>query len=216
LLPRDYYAMAEQVAGDVGPDVLTLEASPLEGDAAPPESAGGIAVAPAPPKVRFTEETEEDLYARKRRTLVIRHSSADRVVALLEIVSPGNKASRDGIRSFTAKAAGVLRRGIHLLVIDLHPRTPRDPQGIRAVIWGEFADSTITPPPDKPLTLVSYAADGTRKRAYVEPVAVGDALPDMPLYLTPEFYVNVPLETTYRGAYNAVPRRWREVLETRP
>ena len=39
---------------------------------------------------------------------------------------------------------------------------------------------------------------------------------DMPLYLTPEFYVNVPLETTYRAAYDAVPRRWRDVLEERP
>jgi hypothetical protein len=214
LLPPNYDAMAEQVAGNVGPDVLTLEATAPAGEAAP-DSEGGVAVAPAPPKVRFTEETEEDVYARKRRMLVIRHSSDDRVVALLEILSPGNKASRDAIRTFAAKAAGVLRRGIHLLVIDLHPRTPRDPQGIHAVIWGEFADSTITPPSDKPLTLVSYATDGTRKRAYLEAVAVGDALPDMPLYLTPEFYVNVPLETTYGAAYEAVPRRWRDVLEGR-
>jgi hypothetical protein len=214
LLPRDYYAMAEQIAGNVGPDVLTLEVPPSEDNPPPAEGGGGVAVAPAPPKVRFTEETEEDLYARKQRQLVIRHSSDDRIVALVEILSPGNKASRDAIRSFTEKAAAVLRRGLHLLVIDLHPRTPRDPQGIHALIWGQFADSTITPPPDKPLTLVAYASDGTRKRAYLEPVAVGDALPDMPLYLTPEFYVNVPLETTYRTAYDAVPRRWRDVLET--
>src|SRR5690242_14462834 len=93
LLPPDYYAMAEQIAGNVGPDVLTLEAPPPETDATPSDGGGGIATAPAPPKVRFTEETEEDLYARKRRSLVIRHSSEDRVVALLEILSPGNKAS---------------------------------------------------------------------------------------------------------------------------
>ncbi len=52
-----------------------------------------------------------------------------------------------------------------------------------------------------------------RKRAYLEPVVVGDVLPDMPLCLTPEYYVNVPLETTYRTAYDAVPRRWRDVLD---
>jgi hypothetical protein len=44
-------------------------------------------------------------------------------------------------------------------------------------------------------------------------VAVGDALLDMPLYLTPEFYVNVPLEATYRTAFDAVPRLYRDVLE---
>jgi hypothetical protein len=212
LLPRDYYAMAEQIAGNVGPDVLTLEAAPSEPPTAPLEGEGGVAVAPAPPQVRFTEETEDDLYARKRRTLVIRHSSGDRVVALLEILSPGNKASPGAIGSFVRKAAAVLREGIQLLVIDLHPRTPRDPDGIQSLIGGDFADSTITLPPDKPLTLVSYATDGTRKRAFLEAIAVGDVLPDMPLYLTPDFYVNVPLETTYRAAFDAVPRRWRENL----
>jgi Protein of unknown function (DUF4058) len=213
LLPRDYYAMAEQIAGEVGPDVLALEARPPEGSASPSSSEGGVAIAPALPKIHFTEATEEDQYAKKRRTLVIRHSSEDRVVALLEILSPGNKASRDAIRSFTEKAAGVLRRGVHLLVIDLHPRTPRDPQGIHSVIWGQFADSTLALPPDKPLTLVSYVTEGAKRRAYIEPLAVGDALPDMPLFLTPEYYVNVPLETTYRTAFDAVPQRWRNVLE---
>jgi hypothetical protein len=103
---------------------------------------------------------------------------------------------------------------IGLIGHPLHPRTPRDPDDIHALLEGQFADSTITPPPDKPLTLVAYARDGARKRAYLELVAVGDALPDMPLYRTPAFYVNVPLETTYRTAYDAVPRRWRDVLET--
>lgn len=32
---------------------------------------------------------------------------------------------------------------------------------------------------------------------------------EMPLFLEPETYVNVQLETTYQGT----PRRWREVLE---
>jgi hypothetical protein len=48
--------------------------------------------------------------------------------------------------------------------------------------------------------------------AYVEPVAVGDPLPEMPLFLEPELYVPVPLETTYTSAFAAVPRRWRDQL----
>lgn len=50
--------------------------------------------------------------------------------------------------------------------------------------------------------------------SYVEPVAVGDLLIDMPLFLAPGWYVNVPLEQTYQAAYRGVPRRFREVLET--
>jgi hypothetical protein len=35
----------------------------------------------------------------------------------------------------------------------------------------------------------------------------------MPLFLTPERYVNVPLEETYLGAYEGVPQRWKRVIE---
>jgi hypothetical protein len=49
--------------------------------------------------------------------------------------------------------------------------------------------------------------------AYVEPVAIGAALPEMPLFLEEDWYVNVPLEATYQEAYTTVPRRWREVIE---
>jgi len=50
--------------------------------------------------------------------------------------------------------------------------------------------------------------------AYVEPTCVGRVLPDMPLFLTPEHYVNVPLENTYMAAWRGVPERWRRVIES--
>ena len=37
---------------------------------------------------------------------------------------------------------------------------------------------------------------------------------DMPLFLEPEIYVNVPLEATYQAAYRGVPQRWKNVLES--
>lgn len=67
-------------------------------------------------------------------------------------------------------------------------------------------------PADKPLTLVSYECDLVL-RAYVVNVAVGDALPEMPLFLVPQGQVPLPLEATYQAAFAAVPRRWRRVLE---
>jgi hypothetical protein len=44
-------------------------------------------------------------------------------------------------------------------------------------------------------------------------VAVGDSLPDMPLFLDPGHYVHTPLEPTYQAAYRGVPKRWREILD---
>lgn len=62
------------------------------------------------------------------------------------------------------------------------------------------------------MTLVAYET-GLSVRAYVEPVAVGETLHDMPLFLEPGGHVPVPLERTYQAAFAALPRRWRVVLE---
>ena len=67
-------------------------------------------------------------------------------------------------------------------------------------------------PAEKRLTLVAYECALTT-RAFIEPVAVGDRLPDMPLFLEPERFVNVPLEATYQTAFAVQPERWRRVLE---
>jgi len=48
--------------------------------------------------------------------------------------------------------------------------------------------------------------------AAFRPVAVGDALPEMPLFLGPNGCVQAPLDATYQTAFAAMPRRWRRVL----
>jgi Protein of unknown function (DUF4058) len=213
ILPPDYYAQAEQIAGPLGPDVLTLQTPDVPTNVAVDQSSGGgIAVATARPRARWSASVEMSEYGRRRRSIVIRHSSGDRIVALIEIVSPGNKSSQHALWSFVEKALEALYRGYHLLVVDLFPPGPRDPQGIHGVIWEELGDAGFIQPSDEPLTLAAYSA-GSPKTAYVEPTAVGREMIDMPLFLEPETYVNVPLEATYQAAYRGVPRRWRQVLE---
>src|SRR5262249_9223121 len=179
-LPSDYYALPEQVAAGFGPDVLTLQNQPTEKESTP--EGGGIATAvlQSRPQTRFMAETEGEFYRRKKSWIVVRHVSGDRIVAMLEIVSPGNKASRSAFRAFVNKACELLEARVHLLVIDPFPPGPRDPNGVHAAIWEEIEDSSFRLPEDKPLTLVSYECDLTT-RAYIEPIAVGDALPDMAL-----------------------------------
>lgn len=215
LLPPDYYALAEQIAGGLGPDVLTLEtvgAGPVRRNDDEPTTAGaGIALATTPPKVRFTASAETEQYARRRSRIAIRHASGDRVVAMLEIVSPGNKASRHAFRSFVEKAAELLEAGIHLLIVDLFPPGGFDPQGVHGAIWSEIVEEDFQLPPEQPLTLVAYSA-GEMKRAFIDPVAAGEPLSDMPLFLEPDTYVPVPLEESYRAAFDGVPKRWQEEL----
>jgi hypothetical protein len=212
LLPADHYALAEQLAGGFGPDVLTLEGPSEASPAIPDESSGGIALATVQPKVFFRARTEADIYAAKANRIAIRHVTNHRVVAVIEIVSPGNKGARGTIRTFVEKAADLLRSGIHLMIVDLFPPTARDPQGIHRLIWEELDSTDFVLPADRRLTLASYTG-GTCQEAFVEPVAVGATLPNMPLFLTSAKYIPVPLEATYQSAWSAVPAFWRNVLE---
>ncbi len=52
--------------------------------------------------------------------------------------------------------------------------------------------------------------------AFIEPVAVGEPLPEMPLFLTEDVWVPVPLEMTYQAAFDAVPHYWRDVVAGTP
>ena len=156
-------------------------------------------------------ETEREFYRRKQNSVAVRHVSGDRVVARVEVVSPGNKSSRRALRSFLDKTSEMLDRRVHLLILDLFPPGPRDPYGIHAAIWEEYTGLEEALPAEGPLTLASYESSET-VRAFVEPVAVGDELPDMPLFLRPGGHVPVPLEQTYGAAFEAVPSRWRRVL----
>jgi hypothetical protein len=203
LLPAGYNALAEQHAGRAIADVLTLHASPV-----PPEPR---LLPPA------TGETVEPAALTRRRTLAIRHVSGHRLVALLEIVSPSNKDRAQHVEDFAAKAVDALDLGVHVLVVDLFPPGPHDPHGMHGVIHQRLEQSEAGHdlPADEPLTLASYVA-GPRVEIYGEQVAVGAVLPDMPLFLRPDRYINVPLEPTYQAAYSGVPAFWRDVLEGRP
>jgi hypothetical protein len=202
----------------VWPDVLTLEATDPEfgvGHWSVGDPGGAIAVADHPPAVSLTITAEAERVALKQRRLVIRHATGDRIVALLEIVSPGNKDRRLSLSRFVDKATAALRQGYHLLIVDLFPPGPHDRQGIHGAVWAEvdgIEAAQYRQPPDKPLTLVAYEAKPA-PTAYVEPIAVGAALPDMPLFLEPGWYIGVPLEETYLQAWRGFPDRWRRVID---
>ena len=118
-----------------------------------------------------------------------------RTLAVIEIVSPDNKDSKATFADFVDKAIDFLRQGIHLLIVDLFPPSPRDPFGIHKAIWDEIHEEDFTFPAGKDRILVSYEMGGERV-AYIEPAALGEALVEMPLFLATGMHVTVPLEAT--------------------
>jgi len=204
-LPDGYMAMAEQVTGRPIPDVVALHSRPSNGEP------GGVAVLAAPPTARVIARFEKINYAKRKDRVVIRHGRG-KVIAIIEIVSPGNKDSRNAIRTFVEKAADILNQGIHLLVVDLFPPTSRDPQGIHKAIWDEFGDEPFQLPPGKPFTVASYVG-GDLPIAYVESVGIGDRLPSLPIFLSETRYIPAPLEETYEQAWTVFPTMLKEIID---
>jgi hypothetical protein len=209
LLPPDFYALIEQHPGRQIPDLLTLHASPALTPLPPP--AGGVAVAEVRAKVRRRLTAPA---TPPRRTVAVRHVSGHRLIALIEIISPANKDRLENVRTFADKAAQALRAGVHVLVADLFPPGPYDPEGMHGAIWQRFGGESYPVPTEEPLTIASYLATD-EPEAWLEHVAVGGELPDMPLFLTAEVCVPLPLGQTYQAAYEKAPTFWRDVLEGR-
>jgi hypothetical protein len=206
ILPGGYYAMADQRVSGPEPDIITLRLRS-------PEPKGGLVVAKTPPRIQFAAHVENEtaLYARKANRIVIHHELG-RVVAMIEVVSPGNKDSKYAVASFIARAVDFIRNGIHFLMIDLFPFGPRDSQGIAPAIWDDLVGGSLgSRPADRLLTVAAYDA-GNEFTAYVDALAVGDPLPEAPLFLAPGWYVNAPLEETYTASWGVTPKPIRDLV----
>jgi hypothetical protein len=216
-LPEGFYAIGEVYANEVEPDVLAVEDRPPENGRANghPSNGFGVALLESPPKTRFTWEAETESYLGKKDLIAVR-SVEGILVAVVEIVSAGNKSSKARFGKFITKTIEFLDQGVHVLVVDLFPPTPRDPQGIHQAIWSEKYDGDFEFHADKPLTLASYRAttEGSVARSFVEPIAVGDPLPAMPLFLWSDRYINVNLEQTYQIAWDVYPAPLKPKVES--
>lgn len=212
VLPSPFYAMSQQLIGSFETDVLTLDLGEPEPQSPMPEVTSGVLLADSPPKVTYRTVIEEaDAYTLRQRSVVIRHRSNRRIVAVIEVVSAGNKSSTRRFQQFIEKIQELIERGIHLLVIDLQPRGSFDPHGIHAAIADAFGMSSVEDVSDRPLTLVSYRADRPIE-AFVEPTAVGLPLAPMPLFLSVDRYVSAPLEASYKAAWEGTAAVVREQL----
>jgi hypothetical protein len=207
-LPAGYTALVEQRSGTKEADALTIEERVPSAEPV----GGGTVLVHEIPKTKYVKRAEQDYYADKASRVVIRHWLG-RVVAFIEIVSPGNKHDQLSIDDFSRKIVEAIRARVHVLVVDLFPPTRRDPAGIHKLIWDHFdeADSfELTTPHNR--VLASYEADGVNS-AFIETVAVGDAFPPMPLFIAPGAHILVPLEEAYTQAWERTPNSVRRLVE---
>ncbi len=209
-LPKGLSALVEQRAGPREADVLTVESTKIGQGTGSSEGKGLLVM--ERPVTRIVRRTTRALDAGRANRIVVRHHLG-RIVAVIEILSPGNKDSRAALRDFVDKTVDFLRQGIHVSIVDLFPPSPRDPFGIHKAIWDEIVEEDFTFPEGKDRLLVSYES-GSERAAYIDTVGVGDVLPDMALFLAAGMHVPVPLELTYQRAWDAASEEMRVAVET--
>lgn len=122
------------------------------------------------------------------------------LVAAIEIVSPSNKDRVASRKLFVGKVAALLHRGVCVTIVDLVTIRPANLYAeVLALLDRTDPQLSPTPPPMYAVTL--RARKPPKGRGFLDawfyPMAVGQPLPTVPIWLTPELHVMLPLETSY-------------------
>jgi hypothetical protein len=195
LLP-DGYRAAPRVSLSAGfeVDVTAFDTGTRADDA----TAGGTATLPA-----FTPTLTVDADLAEQDEYEVRvYAPGRQLVAAVEIVSPSNKDRPDTRELFAGKVAALLRKGVCVSVVDV--------VSVRlANLYAELlarldrSDPALgaNPPPLYAVTLRTRQPPKRNRRplldAWYYPMAVGEPLPTVPLWLTEELRVMLPLEAGY-------------------
>ena len=162
---------------------------------------GGVAVATyAPPKPTLTLEPQlpnQDVYEVR-----IYDSRRNRhLVAAIEIVSPSNKDRPENRATFVAKAATLLKNNICVSIVDvvstydfnLYAELMNFLHGVDPALDSE-------PPPMYAATLRLRYEDRRRMMDnWYHPLAIGQPLPTLPIWLKENWAISLDLESSYEA-----------------
>jgi hypothetical protein len=168
----------------------------------PGEGEGGVAtVVWAPPRPTLDvitnlpdqDEYEVRIYDTKRHR---------RLVAAVEIVSPTNKDRPENRRAFVTKCAALLQQGVSVAIVDLVTTRQFNLYGDLLEQIGE-TDPVLAP---EPPPLYATACRWIRRdeawhfETWTHPLALGQPLPTLPLWLADDLAVPLELEASYEEA----------------
>lgn len=205
LLPKNYFAQEQVHAGrrieiDVGTYEL-LDGGSISSDA----GTGGLAVAEPKAKLWTPPAATASIpavFADDFEIQIIEASDAGlKIVAAVELVSPGNKDRDEARTPFAAKVASYLAGGVSVVIVDIC--TSRLANLHHAILPLLSADEPRFAR-DVALYTVAYRpvqrGDAGQIDIWTEPLGLGRPLPTMPLWLNAEHCVPVELGATYRKA----------------
>jgi hypothetical protein len=201
LLPPDYFAEFQVTLGTrVEVDVATFteegaaEAGVPNGPTtavqtrawAPPTP---VAVLPA----LFPDDFEVEVFS---------SIAGPTLVAAIELVSPANKDRPEARRAFAAKCSAYLQRGIGLIIVDVVTSRHANLHDELMALLGHGEASTFPAP--TPIYATAYRPAHRQERNEIdlwrEPLALGQALPTLPLAVRGLGPLPIGLEAAYMAA----------------
>jgi len=186
--------------------LMEIDVGALEGHAVPHAQAannnGGAATAAwtAAAPVVAVETEPPDEYEYEVRIFDLERER--KLVAAIELVSPGNKDRPEARQAFVAKCAALLRKGVAISLVDLV--TIR-----RFNLYAELMEFIGHPDrtmsnEEPPIYAAScrWVTQGTRARleAWSHTLEVGRSLPTLPLWLREDLVIALDLDQSYEQA----------------
>jgi len=195
ILPDRYVAEPRvHLGSQVEVDVATFDRLPGEASGLGFGDRGAWAPA-APTMAVETELADADEY--EVRVYDAEHDR--RLVAAVEIVSPGNKDRPESRGQFVAKCAALLRQRVSVVLVDVV--TARDFNLYAELLeWvGERDPAIGDDPPSTYAVACRWRPRGASRwlEAWNRPLAVGRPLPVLPLWLNDDLAVPLDLEASY-------------------
>jgi len=201
-LPAEYFAMPlVTVGGGVQVDVGTFQSGEQQ-ESAPGGVATQLWAPPQPPLSAVVDFVSLDVY----EVRVMQQMGGPQLRAAIELVSPANKDRASHRRAFAVKCAGYLQQGVAMVIVDVVTERTANLHAELVEILGLAQPLAWCSPSH--LYVVAYhptqSADEQRLEAWPEALAVGAALPTMPLWLSEELCLPLALEESYRATCAAL------------
>ena len=215
LLPGDLYARCEaNIAIDEGgeeyrrePDVSVV-VEPFGS-----ERGGAVAVATSPPETDIVLDPKS--YLERQRTVAIRRASG-RLVAAIEIASEANLSTARRREALADKCVALVEGGVHVCLLNPHLLNGRTPSaeytlaetlGVTRGLENEIPEREANE-----AMMTAVRVGDPRLKLYANRSVVGQPLRPLPLFVSADEYVPLPLEETYTRTFDGLPRHVREQL----
>jgi len=201
VLPQGYFAESQTpVSASIEVDVATFEG---QGQTPGPANgnAGGVAVETwAPPIATLTMAA---MFPDEIEVQVFGTAAGTALVGAIELVSPRHKDRPEARQAFTVKCAAYLQRRIGLLIVDVVTDRLANLHDELVRLLEQPADYRF--PNSPPVYAVAYRPirrekEGDQMDLWMNPLAVGQPLPTMPLALRGGPVIPIDLEGTYTEA----------------